>query len=321
MTKLEVVVTATDDQKHEDDVESVRVHGEQVFTCGGDNKVKFIKLNQLMPRPEKEIESLLVTASRVLTCSQDGKVKVWDHHDLKLLHEFKAHDYSINDLLVLGSTLFTCSVDATVKSWDLNTFELKNTLTNHEESVRKLATNGTHVFAGDDKGEVYVFDESGAVQASYGVVEEVWSLHAQDDLIYSVRDRGVTITQTKGQKNKFTVIKSLEGRAPICVAGNNLTFPDTSGLTIRVHDNTAGSYKLKGELKGHEMIITALGGVGEDRLLSAGWDNEARLWDLTSLKLLASCGLPGYTNGIAASQDGYIFAAGAGGFVCKMKIS
>ncbi|XP_045620291.1 myosin heavy chain kinase B isoform X5 [Procambarus clarkii] len=283
MVELKVVATASDDQTHEGDAQSVHVHG-NVFTCG-----------------------------------EDGKVKIWDHNNLKLLNEFKAHDYSINDLLVLGNTLFTCSVDATIKTWDLETLQLKKTLAPHVDSVRKLATNGTNVFAGDDNGEVRVYDQEGEFLAMYGVVEEVWDLHAQDDLLYTVRDRGVTITQTKGETNKFTVTKSLDGRAPLCVVGNHLSFPDTSGLSICVHDNTFGSYKLRGQLQGHEMIITALAGWGPDRLVSSGWDNQVRLWDLSALKGLASCALPGCPNGLACSQDGCVFAAGAEGFLCKMK--
>ncbi|XP_045620289.1 myosin heavy chain kinase B isoform X2 [Procambarus clarkii] len=318
MVELKVVATASDDQTHEGDAQSVHVHG-NVFTCGEDGKVKFTLSKQLVTKPGDDIESVLIHAGRVLTCSTSGSIKIWDHNNLKLLNEFKAHDYSINDLLVLGNTLFTCSVDATIKTWDLETLQLKKTLAPHVDSVRKLATNGTNVFAGDDNGEVRVYDQEGEFLAMYGVVEEVWDLHAQDDLLYTVRDRGVTITQTKGETNKFTVTKSLDGRAPLCVVGNHLSFPDTSGLSICVHDNTFGSYKLRGQLQGHEMIITALAGWGPDRLVSSGWDNQVRLWDLSALKGLASCALPGCPNGLACSQDGCVFAAGAEGFLCKMK--
>ncbi|KAK8732164.1 hypothetical protein OTU49_007218 [Cherax quadricarinatus] len=287
MTKLEVVATVSDDQKHQSDANSVCLHGEKVFTC-----------------------------------ADDGKVKVWDHHDLKLLHEFQAHDYGVNDLLVLGNTLFTCSVDATVKSWDVNTFQLKKTLSPHEESVRKLATNGTSVFAGDDKGEVRVYTEEGDLLAFYSVVEEVWGLHAQENLLYTVRDRGVTITQTKGETNKFTVTKSLDGRAPLCVVGGNLVVPEASGLSIIVYDNTSSAYTLRGQLQGHAMIITSLAGMSEDRLVSAGWDNTARVWDLHTLAPLTTtpCTLPGCPNTLAASPDGCVFAAGIGGYLCKMKL-
>ncbi|XP_071537148.1 uncharacterized protein [Panulirus ornatus] len=285
MVKLEVVARVPDDQQHLQDAGGVHLHGGKVFTC-----------------------------------AEDTKVKVFGQNDLKLVHDFKAHDYAVNDLLVVGDTLFTCCADATVRMWDVNTLQLKKTIEGHEEAIRKLATSGDRVFSGDDKGEVRVYDLDGVVRASYNVVEEVWGLHAQDDLIYTVRDRGLTVTQLKGETNKFAVTASLEGRAPLCVVGKSLALPDMSGFIINVRDNTPISYNLRGTLKGHEMIITALGG-WDDRLVSAGWDNTAYLWDLTSLQQLASCPLPGTASGIAATDDGTIFAVGSEGFVCKLKAS
>lgn len=82
---------------------------------------------------------------------------MFDHHTLKLVHEFQPHQYCVNDVLVVQDVLFTCSVDSTVKLWDAKTYQPKGAGScEHTESVRKLATNGTQVFAGDDGGEVGV---------------------------------------------------------------------------------------------------------------------------------------------------------------------
>lgn len=80
---------------------------------------------------------------------------MFDHHTLKLIHEFQPHQYCVNDVLVVQDVLFTCSIDSTVKLWDAKTCQAKGAAPNEQkDSVRKLATNGTHIFAGDDGGEV-----------------------------------------------------------------------------------------------------------------------------------------------------------------------
>ena len=73
--------------------------------------------------------------------------------------------------------------------------------------------------------------------------------------------------------------------------------------------------------QGHAMIITAVVGCGGERVASGGYDNTLKLWDLTTLKEIASCPLPGCPTAFAASEDGCIFATGTGGYVCKLKVS
>ncbi|KAK4315218.1 hypothetical protein Pmani_013546 [Petrolisthes manimaculis] len=285
MTKLEVVSRVTEEEQHKVDTEGLCVYGDRVFTC-----------------------------------ADDGKVKVFDHHNLKLVHEFQPHDYCVNDVLVVKDILFTCSVDSTIKMWDAKTCQAKGTTGTHNESVRKLATDGTRLYAGDDGGEVRIYTLDGNAVATHSLVEEVWGLVAIDDLIYSVRDRGVTISQIKGETSKSAVMASIEGRAPIAVVGDNLLVADAAGHSICVRDNIKKSYKVKGELKGHELIMTAMAGHGQ-RVVSGGWDNLLKLWDLTTFQQLGSCDLPACPSALAMSEDGCIFATGGGGFVCKMKIT
>ncbi|KAK7081136.1 hypothetical protein SK128_002599 [Halocaridina rubra] len=313
-----MVCSVPDEKQHGADGEGVTIRDGKVFTCGDDGKVKFVRPKALGPLPEPDVEAVIIHNQRVLTCSDAGKVKIFDM-DLKLIQEFKAHDYAVYDVLVFNNTLFTCCIDSTIKTWDVNTLEHKNTIQKHEEAVRKLCTNGKLVFAGDEKGEVRGYTEDGVLSVWYGVVEEVWGLYAKDDLLFSIRDRGLTIQQVKGEDNKFAHLKSIDGRAPIYAHGEWLVFPDTPGMTLQVFDNNKNTqFALKGEMKGHEMIITAIGGWG-DHLLSAGWDSELRLWDLKKLSELSKCKLPDVPNAIAATDQGEIFVVGVGGYICKLK--
>lgn len=284
MSKLQLVKKVSDEDQHQGDVEGVRIEGGKIITCG-----------------------------------DDGKVKIFDG-DLKLLKEIKAHDYAVYDVIVFGETLFTCSIDASVKSWDFNTLELKKVVGQHEEGVRKFCTDGKLIYAGDEKAEVKGYTPEGDLKVTYNVVEEVWGLYAKEDLLYSVRDRGVTVTQLKGEDNKFTHVKSLDGRAPLYVHGNWLVFPDVAALTLEIHDNNrSSSFAHKGTLKGPEMIITALGGCG-DRVASGGYDLQLSLWDLSKMAQIAKCYLPEVPNGIAVNAQGDIYVVGAGGYICKYKL-
>ncbi|XP_068203001.1 myosin heavy chain kinase C isoform X2 [Palaemon carinicauda] len=285
MSKLEMVKQSPDEEKHTADAEGIRVEGDKVFSCG-----------------------------------DDGKVKVFDR-DLKLIKDFTAHDYAVYDVFAFGDTLFTGSIDTKIKVWDINTFELKKTIEGHEEAVRKFCTDGKLIYAGDEKGLVRGYTPAGDSTVSYNVVEEVWSMYAKEDLLYTVRDRGITITQVKGEDNKYFHVQSLEGRAPIHATNDLLVFPDTSGLSLEVRENNKAShFALKGQLKGPEMIITAVGGHGT-MLVTGGWDAELRLWDLTTMKETGRCSIPGVPNGIAVCENGDVYAAGVDGFVCKLKAS
>ncbi|XP_042894161.1 F-box/WD repeat-containing protein 7-like isoform X2 [Penaeus japonicus] len=285
MPNLEFVKSASDDQKHAEDIEVVSAHGGKLYS--GDD---------------------------------EGKVKIWDH-DLNLLHEFKAHNYAVTDILVVGNNIFTACADCTFNIWDANTFEFLRAIKGHEESVRKIKTDGKNIFAGDDKGEVRVYSLDGDFEKMYAMVEEVWGLHAEGNRFYTIRDRGLTITEAKNESNKFTVLSSTsEGRAPLYVTSDTLAYMDRAGMVVLIHDNNPGSHKLKGQLKGHDRIVTALSGV-ENFMVSAGWDNKVKLWDVNTFQELGSCDIPGCANGLAVTDDKLVFAGGIGGFVCKLKIS
>ncbi|XP_069980532.1 F-box/WD repeat-containing protein sel-10 isoform X1 [Penaeus vannamei] len=320
MPKLEFIKSASEDQKHSEDVEVVRAHGGKLYTGDDEGKVKYKKPSMLALVPKADVETLVLYNERVLTGADDGSVKVWDH-ELNLMHEFKAHNYAVTDILVVGNNIFTACADCTFSIWDANTFELKRGIEGHEESIRKIITDGKNVFAGDDKGEVRVYSLDGDFAKMYSMVEEVWGLHVEGSRLYTIRDRGLTITEAKGESNKFTVISSTsEGRAPLYVTSDTLAYLDRTGMMVLIHDNTPSSYQLKGQLKGHERIVTALSGMGTF-MVSGGWDNKVKLWDVTSFQELGSSDVPGCANGLAVTEDKLVFAAGVGGYVCKLKIS
>ncbi|XP_076044054.1 uncharacterized protein LOC143027051 [Oratosquilla oratoria] len=264
-----------------------------------------------------DIECILIHGDKIFSCSDDGKVKIWSS-DLKLQHEWKAHDYAVLHLLIFGSNLYTASVDMTIKIWDMdNQYSLKNTLEDHEEGVRRLATNGTKIYSGDDKGEVRVWTPEGNLLLFYGMVEEVWDLHVDKSYIYTVRDRDVIMASIKDTSDQYTIAKSIQGRAPMRITGDTLAFMERDGVVVNIHDVSQG-FPRRGQLKGHEKIVTAMAG-WTGYVATGGYDQEVRFWDTKALSSVGTCKIPGTVTAMGASPEGDVYVACEDGILCRVK--
>ncbi|XP_018021293.1 myosin heavy chain kinase B [Hyalella azteca] len=270
-----------------------------------------------------DMESVVLHGGRIYTAADDGKVKVWNK-DLKLETEFQAHDYAVYHLLVLKDRLFTASIDATIKVWKLGTFELVTTLTGHQEPVRRLATNGDRLLSGDEKGDVIIWNgDSLASENRYEVVEEVWDMAAYDRFFFTVRDRGLSVTEVKrGETNQHTVVKSLQGRAPIYLSKEHLVYSEFgAGYGLHLHKNLPNDFPKITDLRGHSMIITCLGGntvSGSERIASSGYDNKVNLWELPEGKLLATYDASVTPSCLAVADDGAVYIGGPDGYLAKL---
>lgn len=274
-----------------------------------------------------DLECILLNGDLVYSTADDGMVKIWNK-DLVLQKEFKAHDYAVYHLLIFKDRLFSASIDSTIKVWNLATLELLQTLTNHEQPVRKLATNGKRLFSGDERGNVVVFNgDSLASENRYETVEELWDLAAWDNLFFTVRDRGLSVTEVKeDDTNMYTVVKSLQGRAPIYVSAKYLVYSEFgTGYGLLVHQYQPSDFPKLAELRAHERIVTCMSGgvVGStERVASSGYDNKVFLWDLASSKLLTTCETCGVTpSALAMAADGAVYVGGPDGYLVKMMTS
>ncbi|KAF2349701.1 WD40 repeat [Trinorchestia longiramus] len=270
-----------------------------------------------------DLETVIVHDNRIYTAADDGKVKVWNT-DLKLEKEFQAHDYAVYHLLVLKNRLFTASIDATIKVWKLGSFELETTLTGHEEPVRRLATNGERLFSGDEKGDVIIWNsDSLASENRYETVEEVWDIAAIDRYFFTVRDRGLSVTEVKNDTTSmFTVVKSLQGRAPIYMSPKHLLYGEFgTGYGLHLHKNEPNDFPKITDLRGHSMIVTCVGGNivgGSERVASSGYDNKVNLWELPSGKLLTSADVSVTPSSLAMASDGTVYFGGPDGYLAKL---
>ncbi|KAL7638174.1 UNVERIFIED_CONTAM: hypothetical protein RMT77_011799 [Armadillidium vulgare] len=267
-----------------------------------------------------DIEAITLSGDRLFSGADDGVVKIWRTNDLELTHEFKAHDYAINHLLIFQDRLLTASMDQTIKSWQLDVWKLVATFEGHEESPRRLATDGEFIYSGADNGEVLKWTKDGKLLLKFAIVEEVWDLHVQGLHVYTIRDRGLTISECVPNSPNYSVLRSLEGRAPFYIKDKYLLMMNREGTVINHFKNERPSYDYVQELIGHERIVTAMAGF-KDFLLSSGYDEKLFIWDLKTGNLLCTEALNGCPVCLVARDEDNIFVAGPNGLITKFKLS
>jgi len=280
-------------------------------------------------RHSGDVEHILQHDGKLYTAADDGKVKVWSL-DLKLETEWQAHDYAVLHMLIDQGKLLTAGMDNAIKVWDLASLKCLQTLTPHDDSVRRLARAGDKIYSGDDKGAVYrwSFNQGGELVAEgkYDVVEEVWDLWAKDIFFVSVRDRGVSITETTREgTTKNSVVKVLQGRAPLYVSDNYLVHTQHSnGFGFMVYKFEPVQFPHLKDLKGHDAIVTCLTGSvlqsGKECLASGGYDNKIKVWALPGGELEAETPCTTTPTAVCLTPCGGVYVGGSDGFLCRYTI-
>nr|CAD7404455.1 unnamed protein product [Timema poppensis] len=119
--------------------------------------------------------------------------RVWDPH-LRFLMELRAHESVVFHLATIGDTLYTCSNDGTIKAWDIDTLEHKKTLLQYDSEVWRFFAAQGRLYAGDVQGTVRVY-ENDELMRIYDLTEEVRDMAVSTQLLYTVRDRDLVITE------------------------------------------------------------------------------------------------------------------------------
>ncbi|XP_066993199.1 myosin heavy chain kinase C [Anabrus simplex] len=265
----------------------------------------------------KDVYSLLFYNGKLYSSSEDGKVKVWGT-DLRLQGVIDAHKSVVYHIAAIKDTIYSCSNDGTVKAWDINTLKHKKTLMNSEDEISRLFVADGVLYAGDDQGCITVF-ENDEVKLVYNLVEEVRDFAVVGNLIYTIRDRDLVITEMlPGESKRVVTRHTMEGSSPMCIVGNKLCFATRTASAIAVYDNNKEAhYKYLAELQGHSMIINALCG-NNSTLYSGSWDKTVKQWDLETCKCTATGELDYCINALAIGPQGEVYAGGANGLISRL---
>lgn len=168
-----------------------------------------------------DVTGLVFYDNHLYSSGADGFVKIWTK-DLELLKEFAAHELYIFTIGINShGGLYTSSSDGTVKYFP-NPIETNASEVIHHNEYDDIITiqcydDGT-VFMGDDKGVVSKLVDN-QIQLQYNIVEEVKSLAVINNILYTVRDMDVVVTDLGGPTGRYMTKATIPGRAPMTLIG------------------------------------------------------------------------------------------------------
>uniref|UniRef100_A0AAG5CS56 WD repeat-containing protein 55 homolog n=1 Tax=Anopheles atroparvus TaxID=41427 RepID=A0AAG5CS56_ANOAO len=247
--------TSGDADKHSSDITSVLFHNDHVFSAGG-----------------------------------DGKVKVWSK-ELGLIKELTPHEAYIY-AMAIDSTgrLYTSSCDGTIKCLTnpVSSDECKELLKCNDEIECLFVDRKDNLYSGDDKGIITMWIDQ-RIKYKFNVVEQVRSMAIQNNIIYSIRDNDLTVTEIieGSASGRFMTKASIPGRYPVKLCGSFTEDGEYSNVAILTRDGL-GITMIKNSRKdqypvmwtkehAHNMIINAMSSSGE-YLYTAGYGGVLKQW-------------------------------------------
>lgn len=271
-----------------------------------------------------DINDLIHFKNKLYSGSQDGKIKVWDKN-LKLLKTVQAHSRAIFSLTAGNDSLYSCSNDGTVKAWSLDNVKGKGTILVDQHGLMRIWFGEDTLYAGDNEGTVKLFVDDKA-DTTLHFSEPMKDMMVNGDFIYMMRESDLVITESyPDEKGNCATKKTIEGRSPMCFAGNKLCLVGKSGKDILVHENTLESEFKEAvrQTDAHDMLINTLCGVKTNDvtlLYSGGWDKIIKQWKLegNAIKKISTCPVDMFVNVIAAGPKGEIYVGGSDGRIVRI---
>ncbi|XP_055380559.1 probable serine/threonine-protein kinase roco4 [Condylostylus longicornis] len=265
----------------------------------------------------------------------DGSIKIWDQDlNLKkdLIHHFGAYIYAI--AVNYKGKLYSASNDGLVKFVEnpLETTEGQN-LMQSDEAVQCLYCDGDFLYTGDDIGVVTQW-ENDRILLKFNLVEEIKSLAVESNLIYTVRDLDVLVTEIiSGSKSgRYSTRMTIDGKSPLTLCGpivdgkrEFLSFCTRDGVGLKLVDNKKGKSfaKIWTKENCHSMIINSICGT-DKTLFSGGYDKMVKMWVNIDkeCKLGGEINLESCINSICNGENDHtIYAATSDGYIRKVAFS
>jgi len=263
-----------------------------------------------------DCEAITVYGDFVVTGADDGKIKIWDR-DLKLLREVQASEDPIQRVVVSNNIVFGLSYRE-VKGFDFESLAPKNlAILPFKKDARCLKAYGDFFYVGDDVGHIHQFELNGLLAGKTELMEPLFDLYMTPERIFSVRDRGITVSELRRSGN-VSVASTLRGSYPMTIWNDFLASAeqeDTSNIVVYNKD----TYKKIYDIQGHEMIIQCMCG-WDNWLASGSYDKKLKLWDMNNGKLAAEVELPYFVMSAATSGDGCVYVGLKFGSVYKVKV-
>uniref|UniRef100_A0A182U9J9 Zinc finger ZPR1-type domain-containing protein n=1 Tax=Anopheles melas TaxID=34690 RepID=A0A182U9J9_9DIPT len=244
-----------DSDKHSSDTTAVQFYNDHVFSSGG-----------------------------------DGKVKVWTK-DLRLVKELTPHEAYIYAMVIDSKgQLYTSSCDGTIKclTSPLTSDDCKELLKCKDEIECLFVDPKDNLYSGDDKGIITMWIDQ-RIKYKFNVVEQVRSMAIQKNIIYSIRDNDLTVTEIieGSASGRFMTKASIPGRCPVRLCGGctedgvyqNVAILTRDGLGITmIRNSKQEQYPVTWTKENaHNMIINAMA-AKDEYLYTAGYGGIIKQW-------------------------------------------
>ncbi|XP_052869972.1 uncharacterized protein LOC128275496 isoform X1 [Anopheles cruzii] len=237
-----------------------------------------------------DVTAILFAKDHVFSAGGDGKVKVWSK-DLKLVKELAPHEAHIYAMAVdAGGRIYTSSSDGTIKclSDPLTSDACKELLKCNDEIECLFVDRKDNLYSGDDKGIITQWIDQ-RIKYKFNVVEQVRSMAVQNNIIYSIRDNDLTVTEIieGSASGRFMAKASIPGKCPVKLCGSctedgvyscaAILTRDGRGVTL-VKNSKADRYPvIWTKVDAHSMIINMMA-AAEEYLYTAGYGGALKQW-------------------------------------------
>jgi len=228
----------------------------------------------------------------------DTKIKVWDK-DLNVKNEVQIVEEGIWIYCIavdLQGRVYAGSNDGSIRllTDPLLGTETKKILENSEE-ILSMSCDGNRVYAGDDKGAIVCLVNENFI-CRIETSESVNCVFAEGDLLYSIRDRDLSINWIVSRKHKVVHnIASravIPGRSPITLFGKLIDghrqligLVERDGKNFSVYENKECKSFIKyaqAPFDAHELIINAICGTEDNVIFTADYGGKIKKWTVSN---------------------------------------
>ncbi|XP_018579199.1 uncharacterized protein LOC108917198 [Anoplophora glabripennis] len=284
-----------------------------------------------------DVNVVLYHKGKIYTGGDDGKIKVWNT-DVKKVAEVTAHPCSVFSLAGSDDYLYSCSNEGTIKTFDLNTLKEISTVVKDEKTEYwKLFYADGFLYSGDNLGNIVVW-KHGKELGETNILEPIKDLAVSGKFLFTVKDSDMVVTELHldnvrldeehKRQIQFGTRAVHMGRYPVALIGKKYAAcADRDGKEIVIiENNEKTNFKQFTKIEGaHEMLVNAIAGCdykGQTLLFSGGWDKKLKKFrfdeDIVKLDCTSEVGF--VVNSIAIGGSGEIYAAGGEGNLLRIEI-
>eukprot|EP00051_Salpingoeca_urceolata_P014200 m.180177 g.180177 ORF g.180177 m.180177 type:complete len:428 (-) comp18010_c0_seq1:27-1310(-) len=289
---------------HSQNVRSLVVNGDRLFSGSGDNTVRVWDLTQSVPTTSHVladhtagVRGLAVDANGrfVFSGSSDDTIRVWDMSlsPPSTIHTLTPNRGSVWTLALHGTRLYAGFNDSSIAAWELSTLPaLPPTnlfaLTGHSDTVWAVVVHNGRLYSASSDKTIRVWDLSRAklLFTLTGHTDVVWSLAAHGDRLYSGSQDGTIrvwdLPASKPPSNIHTLTEHSLAVRVLAVDNDGFLYSGSSDNTVGVWDLSLSLSQpqpppLLSTLVGHTLDVRAL--TAANGLLYSGGGDVILLWD------------------------------------------